>query len=74
MTKFDLQTGAGDIQSAMKDLMAAWQCVTEDWNDEVSRKYCERHLEPIGPPAKLALDAIGHMAQQVRQMQRECDE
>ena len=74
MSQFDLQTSAGDIQSAMKDLMAAWQSVSDDWNDEVSRKFCERHLEPIGPPAKLALDAIGHMFQQVSQMQRDCDE
>ena len=62
------------MHDAMKDLTVAWQCVAEDWDDEDSRKFCEGHLEPLGPPVKLALDAIEHMAQLIGQMQRECEE
>lgn len=73
MATFDFYTSTAHIRDAMDDLQIAWQDTTDDWNDAVSRKFCEKHLEPIGPAVKMALDALGHISQQVRQMQRDCE-
>ncbi len=74
MAQIDLHTSTARMQTAAKDLMAAWQAVAEDWDDEISRKFCAGHLEPLGPPIKLSLDALRHMTQLIDQMQRECEE
>ena len=74
MASFDLYTSSAHIRDAMDDLLIAWQETGNDWNDAVSRKFCEQHLEPIGPSVKMALDAMGHMAQLIQQMQQDCEQ
>jgi len=74
MAQFDLYTSTAHIRDAIEELQLAWQQTAEDWNDPVSQKFCQQHLDPLGPVTKTALDAIGQMTQQVRQMQQECEE
>ncbi len=74
MALFDLDTSAAHLRDAIEELQLAWQQTADGWSDTVSRKFCQQHLEPIGPVVKSALDAIGHMTQQVRQMQQELEE
>lgn len=73
MRPWDLDTSAAQLRSAMEDLQVAWQTTSGQWHDSVSHKFCETHLEPIGPAVKQSLDAVGHMQQLVNQMQRECE-
>ena len=73
MATIDLFTGAAHLRDATEELQSAWQQTTEDWNDPVSRKFCQRYLDPIGPSMKMSLDAIGQMGQMIQQMQRECE-
>jgi hypothetical protein len=69
----DLHTDAARLRDAFEDLLAAWQQVSESWNDEVSRRYCEHYLEPLSPVLKMSLDAVGRMSHTVNQMYQECD-
>ncbi len=73
MRPWDFDTSAARLRKATEDLQIAWQQTAEQWNDEVSQKFCERHLEPIGPAMKLSLDAVGRMQQLMIQIQNECE-
>jgi len=74
MRPWDLDTSAAQLRDAMEELQQAWQQTDEQWHDAVSQKFCENHLEPIGPALKLALDAVGRMEQLMGQIHRECGE
>lgn len=74
MKKCDLGTGAGRIRHALENLQLSWREIEGEWNDAVSRRFCENHLEPIGPKVKLALDAIERMHLLLTEMQRDCEE
>ncbi|MCA9257776.1 MAG: hypothetical protein KDA61_01195 [Planctomycetales bacterium] len=70
----DLHTDAARLRDAFEDLLTAWQVAQESWNDEVSRKYAEQHLEPLCPVLKNSLEAISRMSQLVDQMHQQCDQ
>lgn len=73
MNPCDLDSGAARIVRGLKDLNAAWEEASEEWNDPVSRAIHKDHLEPIGPIVKTALDAVGRMRQLLQQAQRDLD-
>ncbi|MEM9659072.1 MAG: hypothetical protein AAF961_11990 [Planctomycetota bacterium] len=74
MRPFDFETDAAHIRDAVDELQAAWRSTSEQWNDGVSRRFCEQRLEPLGATFKLALDAVGRMGQLVDQMRRDCQQ
>ncbi len=74
MRSADLYTSAAHIRDAFDDLQTAWLDASANWNDQVSRSFCENYLEPLGPIVKLALDSMARMSQLVDQMYRDCDE
>lgn len=74
MKPWDLDTSAAQLRDALDELQIAWRQTTDDWQDPVSQKFCETHLEPIGPAMKKALDAVGQMQQLVSQMTRDCEQ
>jgi hypothetical protein len=73
MRKCDLATGAGRVRYALEDLETAWNQISDEWNDSVSRRFREHHLDPIVPHVKLALDAIGRMDLLMDEVERDCD-
>lgn len=73
MRLWDLDTSAAQLRDALDDLQIAWRETEANWNDSVSHKFCETHLEPIGPALKKSLDAVAQMRQLVDQMSRECE-
>jgi hypothetical protein len=73
MRPSDLYTCSAHIRDAFDDLQKAWLEASENWNDGVSRSFCENHLEPLGPVVKLALDSIARMSALVEHMHRDCD-
>ena len=73
MNSTAMYTSAAHIRDAFEELQAAWNEAAEQWNDGVSRRFCETYLEPLGPTVKLTLDAIARMSQMVDQMHRDCD-
>ena len=74
MRTCDLDTDAARLRDAAEELQIAWAEASDAWNDEVSRAFCERYLEPLGPALKGALDSITNMRQMVNQMERDCSD
>jgi hypothetical protein len=72
--KCDLTTPAGRIHHALKELHAVWHQHTIEWNDAVSRRFRDEHLEPMIPQVKLALDAISRMSLLIDEVERDCEE
>ena len=73
MRQCDLDTSAAHLRDALEELQIAWRQTEENWQDSVSQKFCQTHLEPIGPAVKKALEAVGQMQQLVNQAYRECE-
>jgi hypothetical protein len=74
MRAADLHTSAAQIRDAFDDLQAAWIAASEQWNDGVSRAFCQNHLDPLGPTVKLALDSITRMGVLAARMHNECEQ
>jgi hypothetical protein len=73
MRRCDLATGAARIRHAMEKLDVAWNEVSHEWNDAVSRRFREHHLDPMVPKVKLALDAISRMSLLMDEVERDCE-
>lgn len=73
MKSADLYTSAAHIRDAFDELQTAWMEASANWNDGVSRSFCENHLEPLGPVVKLALDQMARMSQIVNHMHQDCE-
>jgi len=73
MRKCDLHTGAARIRHALENLDTVWNEVSDDWNDAVSRRFREQHLDPMVPRVKLALDAIARMNLLLDEVERDCE-
>lgn len=73
MRKSDLYSGAALIRTGLQQLEQTWEAATEEWHDDVSRKFRERHLEPLLPEVKLALDVISHMQLLLDEIHRDCE-
>ena len=73
MRKCDLASGAARIRHAMEKLDIVWNEVSDEWNDAVSRRFREHHLDPLVPKVKLALDAIARMSLLMDEVERDCE-
>ena len=73
MRKCDLHTGFARLRKALETLELTWRESSEDWNDVVSHKFHERHLQPLVLEARMALEAISRMQLVVDQAQRDCE-
>ncbi len=71
MKPSDLESGAGRIRLGLEDLHKAWLDTSDEWRDDVARRFAETHLEPLLPIAKSSLDAIARMDLLLRQAQRD---
>ena len=73
MRKCDLATGAARIRHALENIEAVWSDASQEWNDAVSRRFREQHLDPLVPRLKLALDAISRMGLLIDEVERDCE-
>jgi hypothetical protein len=73
MRKADLSNGSGRIRHALENLETVWNEISDDWDDAVSRRFRQNHLEPILPQLKLALDAISRMDLLIDEVERDCE-
>lgn len=74
MRSCDLYTGANRIRIALERVEQVWDEASEKWNDRVSEKFREQHLDPLAPDVKLTLDAIARMQQVIDRAQRDLEE
>lgn len=54
----DLITPTTRFQRATKKLQEKWLAAQVDWDDQVSRRFQEKHLDPIVPQMQLTLGGI----------------
>jgi len=73
MRQCDLSTGAGRIRHAVENLETVWSSVSDEWDDAVSRRFRQHHLDPMIPRVKLALDAISRMTLLMDEVERDCE-
>jgi hypothetical protein len=73
MRKCDLATGGGRIRHALEHLESVWSEISDEWNDAISRRFREHHLDPAIPRVKLALDAISRMSLLMDEVERDCE-
>ena len=73
MRKCDLATGAGRIRHAIENLETVWNEISDQWDDAVSRRFREQHLDLMIPRVKLALDAISRMTLLMDEVERDCE-
>jgi hypothetical protein len=73
MRKCDLATGAGRIRHALEHVETVWSDISDEWNDAVSRRFREQHLDTAIPRVKLALDAISRMSLLMDEVERDCE-
>jgi hypothetical protein len=73
MRMCDLDTAAGRIRHALEHLETVWNETADEWNDEVSRRFREHHLDPAIPRVKLGLDAISRMSLLMAEVERDCE-
>lgn len=73
MRKCDLDTGAGRIRHALENLETVWNGISDQWDDAVSRRFREQHLDTMVPRVKLGLDAISRMSLLLDEVERDCE-
>jgi hypothetical protein len=73
MRRCDLATGAARIRNAMEKLDIVWNEISPEWNDAVSRRFREEHVDTMVPRLKLALDAIARMSLLMDEVERDCE-
>lgn len=73
MRRCDLATGAGRIRHALQHLEVTWNEVSTQWDDSVSQRFHEQHLESMIPRLKLGLDAISRMTLLIDEVERDCE-
>lgn len=73
MRRCDLATGAGRIRHSLENLETVWNEISDQWDDSVSRRFREQHLESMIPRLKLGLDAISRMSLLIDEVERDCD-
>ena len=73
MRRCDLATGAGRIRHALENLETVWNEIADQWDDSVSRRFREQHLESMIPRLKLGLDAISRMSLVIDEVERDTE-
>jgi uncharacterized protein YukE len=72
MRPWDFNTGAANLEDAMKTLEAIRSEIAAVWDDETHRKFEEAYLAPLEPRMRRLLDAIHRMAEVTSRAEREC--
>ncbi len=73
MRKCDLATGSARIRHSLEHLEITWNEISDQWDDSVSKRFREQHLEPMIPRLKLGLDAISRMNLLIDEVERDCE-
>ena len=74
MRRCDLATGAGRIRHALENLEVTWNEISDQWDDSVSKRFREQHLDSMVPRLKLGLDAISRMNLLIDEVERDCEQ
>jgi hypothetical protein len=57
----------------LENLETVWNEISSQWDDSVSWRFREQHLETMIPRLKLGLDAISRMSLLIDEVERDCE-
>ena len=72
MKPWDLNSGAANLEDAMKTLQEVRSDTAELWDDQTYRKFQEEYLLPLEPRVRRVLDAIHRLAEVMARAERDC--
>lgn len=61
-------------QGALRDFLQKWSLESELWDDATAAAFRERYVEQLDQAVRTALPALEKMAEQLRRMQKECED
>ena len=67
-----MQTATAQLTKATKALMYQWNQTTEQWDDPVSKRIEEKHINPLLDAVNSAIGAMESMGESVVRSQSEC--
>ncbi len=68
-----IRTSASNLAQALKDLTFQWQQTQLSWNDQKSREFSDRYLDPLPGQAARAVAAIEELDSLLRQIKEACE-
>lgn len=63
---------ASSLETATRDLLAAWARARETWRDQQSRYFEKIHLDPLAGLTAQARDAQEHLETILRKIKHDC--
>lgn len=61
MKLWDLSGGAARLEEAFQSLQRAWLEASEHWDDSTARQFHAKHIDPLEPRMRRAMDAVRRM-------------
>ncbi len=58
MKAWDMSGGAARLEESFEALRRAWLEASEHWDDQTARDFRAKHLDPVEPRVRRALDAV----------------
>ena len=74
MRHCDLTSSVGRIHKAMATLREKWALTKEHWNDDASREFEEKHLQPLIPQLRFTMTAVQRLAEVVEKAEKDCED
>ncbi len=67
-----LNSGRTRLQGALKELQVRWDQVQAKWDDRNSERFSRRHLQPLEPKIRNAMNAMENMDTILSKVRRDC--
>jgi hypothetical protein len=67
-----MPTATAQLTKATKALLYQWEVASEHWNDPVSKRLEEKHIEPLLLAVRSAIGAMDSMGETLAKAQSEC--
>ncbi len=67
-----MQTAASQLMKTTKTLNYHWSTASEHWDDPVSRRIEEKHIQPLLEMVHSAIGAMETMSEAINRAKQEC--
>ncbi|MBS0208261.1 MAG: hypothetical protein JSS27_04840 [Planctomycetes bacterium] len=68
----DLSIVSSTLSHSYRTLLARWDDTLDVWNDPVSKRFEEKHIEPLEPDVTGFLKAVNRLSQIMTKAVEEC--
>jgi hypothetical protein len=67
-----MPTATAQLTKATKAMLYHWEIANEHWNDPVSKRIEEKHIDPLLQAIRAAVGAMDSMGETIAKSQSEC--